>query len=125
MRWRHPYNPTPYDDDWEDQPAQGPFHQWGLGVLLPLLLAAYGLRAVVTRQAQFVGGTIPMTLHGLNATAFGIAWISAALFLHCHYFWGNVQNQGAFAVLGKILSACGFIAALGLVLVRNGVLGKQ
>ena len=26
-----------YDDDWEDQPGQGPFYQWGLGVPVPRL----------------------------------------------------------------------------------------
>jgi hypothetical protein len=64
-----------------------------------------------------------MTLHGSNAAAFGVAWVSAGVFLHCHYFWGNVFNQAWFAVLGKIVAACGFIAGLAFVLVRNGVLG--
>ena len=66
-----------------------------------------------------------MTLHGLNAVAIGIAFVSAAVFLHCHYFWGNIYNQAWFAVLGKIIGACGFIAGIGVVLVRNGVLGIQ
>ena len=30
---RFPYEPTAYDDDWEDQPGQGPQYKWGLGVL--------------------------------------------------------------------------------------------
>ena len=124
MLWPRPYNPTPYDDDWEDQPGQGPVHQWGLGVLVPLILAGYGLRGIVRQEVLF-GGTIQMTLHGVNAAAFGVAWISAGLFLHCHYFWGNVYNHAWIAVLGKIVSACGFIGGLGLVLVRNGVLGIQ
>ena len=66
-----------------------------------------------------------MMLRGLNAMAFGVAWVSAALFVHCHYYWGNVYNQGWVAVLGKIIGACGFIAGVGFVLVRNGVLGIQ
>ena len=36
---------------------------------------------------------------------------------------GNIFNQAWFAVLGKIVAACGFIAALAFVLIRNGVLG--
>ena len=122
MWWRPPHNPTAYDDDWEDQPAQGPFYQWGLGVALPLALIGYGGSAIATREATF-GGRIAMTLHGPNAIAFGIAWVSAGVFVHCHYFWGNVLNQAWFAVLGKIVAACGFIAGLVFVLVRNGVLG--
>ena len=122
MWWRTPHNPTAYDDDWEDQPGQGPFYQWGLGVALPLALIGYGGYAIATREATF-GGRIAMTLHGPNAIAFGIAWVSAGVFVHCHYFWGNILNQAWFAVLGKIVAACGFIAGLGFVLVRNAVLG--
>jgi hypothetical protein len=116
------YEPTAYDDDWEDQPGQGPQYQWGLGVLLPLALAGYGGYAIVMRQVEF-GSRITMTFRGLNALAFGVAWVSAALFVHCHYFWGNLYNQAWVAVLGKIVGALGFIAGLGIVLVRNGVLG--
>ena len=122
MPRRLPYNPTPYDDDWEDQPGQGPFYQWGLGAVLPLAIAPYGLHAILTREAEF-GGRVSMTLRGPNAVAFGAAWLSAALFIHCHYYWGNVYDQAWFAVLGKILAACGFIAGLAFVLVRHGVLG--
>ncbi len=123
MWWQQlPHEPTAYDDDWEDQPAQGPFYKWVLGVALPLALIAYGSYAIVMQQATF-GGEISMQLHGPNATAFGIAWFSAGVFVHCHYFWGNVFNQAWFAVLGKIVFACGFIAGLAFVLVRNGVFG--
>ena len=45
------------------------------------------------------------------------------MFLHCHYFRGNVYNQAWFAVLGKIVAACGFIAGVGTLIVRVGVLG--
>ena len=119
---RLPYNPTAYDDDWEDQPGQGPVYTWGLGVALPLVLLGLGIYAVIARQAMY-GGQIKMQLHGANAVALGVAGISAAAFLHCHYFWGNFYNQAWFAVLGKIVAACGFIAGLGTVIVRVGVLG--
>jgi len=120
--WRLPHNPTACDDDWEDQPGQGPLYQWGLGVVVPLALIGYGIYAIATQHITF-GSRMPMTLRGLNATAFGIAWVSAGVFVHCHYFWGNIFNQAWFAVLGKIVAACGFIAGLVFVLVRNGVLG--
>jgi hypothetical protein len=122
MWWRYPHNPTAYDVDLEDQPRHGPLYQWGLGIVLPLALIGYGAYAIAMQQVTF-GGRTSMQLHGLNATAFGIAWVSAGVFVHCHYFWGNVFNQAWFAVLGKIVAACGFIAGLGFVLVRNGVLG--
>lgn len=122
MWWRYPHNPTPYDDDWEDQPARGAFYQWGLGVVFASGLIGYGIYAIAVQQITF-GGRITMTLHGLNALAFGIAWVSAGVFVHCHYFWGNIFDQAWPAVLGKIVAACGFIAGLLFVLVRNGVLG--
>jgi hypothetical protein len=124
MSWRFPHNPTAYDDDWEDQPRQGSFYQWGLGVIVALALIGYGGYAVAMRRVTF-GGHISMTLHGLNAVAFGIAWIGAGVFVHCHYFWGNVFNQAWFAVVGKIVGALAFVAGLVVVLVRNGVLGIQ
>lgn len=121
--WRYPYNPGPYDDDLEDQPTQGWFYKWILGIAGPLALAAYGISAVITRQTEY-GTDISMELHGVNAIACGIAVISAAVFMHCHYFWGNIYDQAWFAVLGKIISACGFIAGLAVLIVRVGLLGK-
>lgn len=121
---RFPHNPTPYDDDWEDQPAQGSFHKWVLGVLVPLLLATYAVHAIKNQQIDF-GGRFITTFYGPNAIAIGIAALAAAIFVHCHYFWGNIYNQAWFAVLGKIIAAIAFIAALVFVLIRNGVLGKS
>jgi hypothetical protein len=122
MWWRFPHNPTAYDDDWEGQPTQGPFYQWGLGVVVPVIILGLGIHAIMTRQAEY-GSRVTMTLHGSNAVALGIAAASAALFLHCHYFWGNIYDQAWFAVLGKIVAACGVIAGLGIVIVRVGVFG--
>ena len=124
MWQRFPYKPSAYDDDWEDQPGQGFGYQWGLGVLVPLALMAYGGYAIVMRRVEF-GGQVTMTFQGVNAVAFGVAWVSAGMFVHCHYFWGNVYNQAWWAVLGKIVGAMGFIAGVGVVLVRNGVLGLR
>jgi hypothetical protein len=122
MWWRFPHNPTAYDDDWEDQPAQSWFHKWVLGIGLPLLIAGYGVCALLARQVN-VGGRITTILNGIDAVAVGIAAVSLAVFLHCHYFWGNIYDQAWFAVLGKIIAACGFIGGLGVLMVRVGVLG--
>jgi len=122
MWWRYPYNPTAYDDDWEDQPSQGAFYKWGLGIGLAVGMALYGIRAIVMKEVEY-GNQVSLTLHGLNAIAIGIASTSAALFVHCHYFWGNIFDQAWFAVLGKIISAIAFIACLIFVLIHNGVLG--
>lgn len=121
MLWRPTYNPTPYDDDWEDQPAQGAFYQWICGAIVPLSLIAYGAYTIVIREARY--GRVPMKLVGSDAVAFGIAAISAGVFIHCHYFWGNIYNQAWIAVLGKILSALAFIVSLGTVIMHVLIYG--
>ena len=49
--------------------------------------------------------------------------LAVGVFLHFHYFWGNVYNQAWWAVLGKILSAA-FIAATVTLIIRVGILGR-
>jgi hypothetical protein len=120
--WRYPYNPTAYDDDWEGQPGQGWFYKWVLGVAGPLWVLVYGIRAIAYQTAD-VSSEYQVTLEGSNAIAVGCAALSLAVFVHCHYFWGNIYDDVWFAVLGKIISAMGFIASLGVLLVRFGIMG--
>lgn len=42
-----------------------------------------------------------------------ITWICLALFMHFHYFWPTLKRLYVFTDLGKIITACGFIASLG------------
>lgn len=121
---RSSHNPTAYDDDFEDQPAQSWFHRWIVGVAVPVAIFSFGLPAIVVHET-IVHYHAAMSLRGLNAIAFGVATISLAVFLHCHYFWGNVYNQAWFAVLGKIFAACGFIVGLAVLIVRIGVFGAR
>ena len=119
MLGRYPYNPGAFGDGFEDQQAQGPFYKYFLGIALPVGILYYGVAAVVTRHAWMYGQySTPMELRGMNAVAIGVAAISLGVFLHCHYFWGNIYNQAWFAVLGKIVSASGFIAGLVTLIVR-------
>jgi hypothetical protein len=46
------------------------------------------------------------------------------VFLHCHYFWGNIFQLSAWAALGKIVSLIGMIGGLGYLLIHVGVLGN-
>ena len=115
-----------YDgDDLAGQPPDGSFYKWALGVVLPLVIMRFGGYAVYLQETVFTAGRGTMTLQGTNALAFGVAAISLGLFLHCHYFWGNIYDQIWFAVLGKIISICGFIGGLGVLIVRVGVLGLK
>ena len=118
---RSPHNPTAYDDDWEDQPGQGFFFQWVLGVILPVGIIACGIYALVVGHVEI--GRHPLLLQGVSARSLGLAGISLGAFLHCHYFWGNIYDQAWFAVLGKIVFGCVFIVAMGILIVRVGFLG--
>jgi hypothetical protein len=123
MLQRFPHDPTAYDDDWEDQPKQGPFYKWVLGGAIPLAVCLYGFHAIVTQRAEYGRPEMALPLLGWNAIAFGIAAVSLAIFFHCHYFWGNIYNQAWFAVLGKMIAGIGFIVGLGVLIVRVGLLG--
>ena len=121
--WRTPHNPTPYDDDFEDQPAQSWFHQWILGASLPACFLSYGLRTILTGHATYAHNA-SMDLRGIDAVAYGVSMLAIGLFLHFHYFWGNVYSQAWWAVLGKIVSAAAFIASMGTLIIRVGIFGR-
>ena len=111
-------------DDDVDIPSSGPKSKYGAGVALPLLLIGYGIACFVTRHGVLIGEYNDLDLHGSKAVALGTASLSLGVFLHCHFFWGNVFHLSAFAVFGKIIAAVAFIASLGFLIVRVGVFGK-
>jgi hypothetical protein len=120
---RPDYRPTPYDDDWEDIPKSGPVPKWLGGVIVPLALIGYGVTCFFTKHAVLSGRFDSMELHGANATALAVTILSLGIFLHCHYFWGNIIHLSPWAVLGKIVSMTAMIGSLGFVIVHVGVLG--
>jgi hypothetical protein len=121
---RPDYEPTAYDDDWESLPIAGPFAKYVGGLIAPLALATYGI-ATILQQHAIVGSQITLELTGPNAVAIGIAAISIAGFLHCHYFWGNIDWLSFWATLGKILSLISFIASVGYLLIEVGIFGRK
>lgn len=94
------------------------------GIILPLILISYGVWCFATGHGVLAGEYAPLDLYGVRAVALGLASLSLGVFLHCHYFWGNRYHLAPFAVIGKILSALGFISGLGYLIVRIGVFGK-
>lgn len=122
---RRTREPTAYDDDLTDSPAEGGFFKWGLGMLAALAVAFYGVWVLVSGDGTFSGRTVSIDLHGFNAAAYGVAAIAIGVFLHCHYFWGNIYDNAWGAVLGKIISAATFIVAAVTLFVRVGVLGRH
>lgn len=119
---RYPHRPTAYDDDWEDVPAQGFWPQWFGGVALPLAVMGYGVYGLVTGTALLPGRNTPgLVLHGAAAVALSVALIGAGVFLHCHYFWGNVYHLHWLATLGKVAGLSAFIGCMGYVIARSFV----
>ena len=121
---RPDYEPTAYDDDWGDIPASGSIPKWIGGVAVPMALIAYGITCIVTRHGEMPGRNFSMEVSGANAVALAVASVNLGVFLHCHYFWGNIFQMSALAVLGKIVSLIGMIGGLGYLLIHVGVLGN-
>jgi len=125
MFYRRPdYQPTAYDDDWEDIPASGSIAKWLGGVVAPIALITYGVTCFSTRHGMLPGRNGPLDLFGADAIADGLAIVSLGLFLHCHYFWGNIFHLATWAVLGKIVSLIGLIGGLVYLMIHVGVLGR-
>lgn len=119
MRFRSPHHPDGYDTDWADNPAQGAFPQYVGGFFIPLLIAGFGVYGLATGNATLSGNRATWELHGRMATALSIAYIGVGLFLHSHYFWGNIFDQHWLAVLGKIFGLIAFIGGMGYVIVHG------
>lgn len=122
--WRVTHNPSACNDDFEGQPTQSWWHKWALGIIVPLAAICWGTYGLFTQHIVF-GTRIRETFHGPSALAFGCAGVSLGLFLHFHYFWGNIFDQAWFAVLGKIVSLIGLIGSLAFIIVRVGVIGHN
>jgi hypothetical protein len=124
MFYRRPdYQPTAYDDDWEDIPASGPVPKWLGGMAGPILLTGYGMTCILTKHGVMPGRYDSMELHGRNAVALGVAILGMGALLHFHYFWGNIVHLSPWAVPGKIVSLLSIIGGLGFLLYHVGVLG--
>ena len=120
---RPDYEPTAFDADWSDIPASGPIPKWLGGVAVPIAMIVYGVVCFVTGHGDIPGRFGSMSVSGADAVALGLASVCLGAFLHCHYFWGNIFQLAAFAVLGKIVSLIGMIGSLVYLLIHVGVLG--
>lgn len=112
-------------DELADIPSQGWFPKWFGGVIFPLAFAVYGISCFVTGHGVLTNRQMSLDLYGPNAAALGGGSLSIGIFLHCHYFWGNIYQMSFIAVLGKIVALMAFIGSIGYLIVRVGVLGRQ
>jgi hypothetical protein len=108
--------------DWDDDPPQGVMAKWFSGAVVPLVFALYGLSIVVSREASMPRFRVfrprGSLIYGADAVVYGIAVLGAAIFLHCHYFWGNTKNLAEYSVLGKMVGGVVFTGGIGWLLVR-------
>jgi hypothetical protein len=87
----------------------------GIGVVASLFMATYGLVCVVAQEATFVGSR-PIeivTYTGTPAICLGVAYVSAALFMHCHFTWSDSERYHGVAQIGKLISAATLALAIG------------
>ena len=96
--------------------------KWFGGVVAPILLAFYGGRCYVLKEAILFGRRgRGMEVSGTEAEALGLAWIFAALFCHFHYFWTASPRLAYFSELGKIIAGVGFVGSFGYALWRIAI----
>lgn len=117
------YQMPSVDEDWANVPPQGKWVKWGGGLVVPIALVAYA-GYCFTGRAWLPGTDVQdMLVFGRDATAYGMALVGLALFLHSHCFWGNVFQLSVIATVGKIVGLLGFVGSLGYLLVRLGIYG--
>ena len=107
-----------------DAPNPEFYSMWLFGVIVPIGIAIYGVICVVKRVAEFRGESrVAMTLHGLNAVAFGVTFIAAALFMHCRLFWGEIYETTWILELCEIIAVLLIVVSLVTLIIRVGVYG--
>lgn len=106
--------------DLGDEPMGDAWSKWGLGVVVPILIATYGLSRAILRHVVLFGRRgSSMPLSGWDAVVFGIAVLGVALFMHAHYFWSNSNRLAEYAELGKVIGLLVGLSGLAFVVVRN------
>jgi hypothetical protein len=88
---------------------------WG-GILIPVLIAAYGLWCIITRRAGLPAGpgagvSGSWTVIGRDAVVMGVGWLMAAWALHAHFFWCRLPRLWPIAEVLKWLGVAAMAAA--------------
>ena len=104
----------------DDEPLDDAWNKWGLGVVVPSLIALFGVSRMILRVAVLYGPRrTSLTLTGWDAIAFGASLIGVAIFMHAHYHWNLSRSLAAYADLGKVFGIILGVVAIGFVVVRN------
>jgi hypothetical protein len=90
-------------------------HGWDVlrGIVLPLTIAAYAWRCMVTQVALFPR-TRPIGVvefRGDLAVAAGALYLAIALGMHAHYWWRHHPRYWGLGYLGQAISLMGIIVS--------------
>lgn len=77
-------------------PSGGGRKMIAFGLLLPLVVAAYALKAWIEAEAVWFGRHAGMTLVGDAARAMAVAYFAVATLAHFRWFWGLVPLYRVF-----------------------------
>jgi hypothetical protein len=105
----------------DDDPPSGILAKWFGGAFVPAGIGLYALSAIISQEARLPRRSYSSSaglLLGGDAVAYGIALLGAAIFVHCHYFWGNSKRLVEYFILGKMIGAAAFIGGVGWLLIR-------
>lgn len=94
-------------------PNETIWSKWIGGLIVPLCIAIYAIRCILSAEAVLWGQhNQDWELKGRTGIILGVAWLCAAIFLHCHYFWPTIRRLNLFTDVGKTVSAAGFAGCL-------------
>ncbi|MEI6656143.1 MAG: hypothetical protein WCP45_15370 [Verrucomicrobiota bacterium] len=83
-----------------------------LGILLPLIVAYFGIRACITEEAIcYYRHSGAIVEHGRAAMALGVTYTSVGLFGHVRWFWGLLPAYRVFEI-GTVISLLGISGGL-------------
>ena len=107
-------------DRWSSSPLGYVGEKWLGGLVVPLVILLKAYQVIVTREGIIFGSNHSggVQVQGVNAVLLGCVFVSGALFLHTHYFWGNSRRLLPLHEVGKTISLLGFCVFVGWLLFR-------
>ena len=96
-----------------DDLASSGWSRWSVGIVVALVLVAYGVLCVSAGRAHVPGYFLrsSRSVTGDAARGFGIAFIGLGVFLHFRFIWEGHPRLWRFAGLGQVLSLLTTICA--------------
>jgi hypothetical protein len=114
MKWNYDVNGHAASDfeDLAYSPSGGRTKLILLGILLPLIIAYFGVDAWVTEKAIWFGqGNSKMIVHGQTAKALAVTYLSVGLFCHFRWCWGLIPCHRLYEI-GTIISLLGILGGI-------------